>query len=141
MKTEDFKNILVSKNLKVTPQRIAVLQAVTQLHCHPSSEDIRLFIKGNNPNIALGTVYKILETFVEKGIIHKVKTDNDIMRYDAVIARHHHLYGAESEKIEDYFDEELDTLLKEYFEKKKLPNFQIKDIKLQIIGNFTNQLS
>jgi Fur family peroxide stress response transcriptional regulator len=140
MKTRDLKNILVSINLKVTPQRLAVLKAVKQLTGHPSSEEVRMFIQRTNPNIALGTVYNTLETFVEKGIIRKVKTEKDFMRYDPIIEKHHHLYCADSEKIEDYFDDELDGLLKEYFEKKNLLHFRIKDIKLQIIGNFVDQL-
>jgi hypothetical protein len=37
-------------------------------------ENIIDFIKTNHPNIATGTVYKTLETFVEKGLIKKVKT-------------------------------------------------------------------
>ncbi len=141
MKIGDLKSILVSKNLKVTPQRLAVLKAVKQLHYHPTSDDVRLFIQRTNPNIALGTVYNTLETFVEKGIISKVKTEKDIMKYDAVMDKHHHLYYTDSEKIEDYFDEELDRLLKDYFTKKEIPHFRIQDIKLQIIGNFVDQLT
>ena len=141
MKIGDLKSILVSRNLKVTPQRLAVLKAVRQLHDHPTPEDIRLFIQRTNPNIALGTVYNTLETFVEKGIIKKVKTEKDIMRYDAIMEKHHHLYCTDSEQIEDYFDEELDRLLKEYFTKKEIPHFRIQDINLQIIGNFTDHLT
>lgn len=131
--------MLVSKNLKVTPQRLAVLDAVTKLKNHPSSEEIQIFIQRHHPNIAQGTIYKTLETFVEKGIIQKVKTDRDYMRFDAITARHHHLYCVESEKIVDYFDQELDYLLASYFKHKQLSNFRIKDIKLQIIGNYDNQ--
>ncbi|HOW26076.1 MAG TPA: transcriptional repressor [Bacteroidales bacterium] len=141
MKTGDLKNILVSNNLKVTPQRLAVLKAVKQLHGHPSPEDLWQFIQRSHPNIALGTVYRALETFEKKGIINKVKTAKDFMRYDSITEKHHHLYCAESEKIEDYFDDELDLLLKEYFERKKLPHFRIRDIKLQITGNFMDQLT
>jgi hypothetical protein len=38
----------------------------------------------------------------------------------------------------DFFDDELDTLLEKYFRKKKIPNFQVKDVKLQIIGTYKN---
>lgn len=141
MKTNDLKEILVNSDLRVTPQRLAVLKAVCQLHGHPSSEEVQQYIHRSNPNIALGTVYKTLETFVGKGILERVKTEKDFMRYDSVRTRHHHLYCADSEKIEDYFDEELDALLKEYFERKQIPHFQIRDIKLQIIGKFNEQLT
>jgi hypothetical protein len=30
-------------------------------------------------------------------------------------------------------------MLEEYFKKKKIPNFKVKDIKLQIIGTFNSK--
>jgi Fur family peroxide stress response transcriptional regulator len=136
MKTEDIRKELTSKGLRVTPQRVAILEAIIQLRNHPTADNIIDFIKEHHPNIATGTVYKILEALVENGFIKKVKTDRDVMRYDAITEPHHHLYSAETDRIEDYFDEELNTLISDYFKKKNIPEFEIKDIKLQIIGNF-----
>jgi len=131
-----LKEILVSKGMKVTPQRIALLEALVNLDHHPKAEDIIEYIRKNHPNIATGTVYKTLDTFVDKGIIKRVKTDKDVMRYDAIMQHHHHLYCSESDRIEDYFDDELNSVLIEYFEKKNIPDFQIEDINLQIKGKF-----
>lgn len=130
--------ILADNNLKVTPQRTAVLEVILNLNNHPSAENIVEYLRLNYPHIPIGTVYKILDVFVEKGIVIKVKTDNDVMRYDAIKEKHHHLYCAETERIEDYYDENLDALLEKNLNKKKIPNFKIKDIKLQIVGNFTD---
>ena len=138
MKFEKIRETLIKKGLKVTPQRLVVLEAVTELGNHPTAEKIIDFIKQNHPNIAVGTVYKTLETFVEKEIVKKVKTDKDVMRYDAILEKHHHLYCIESDRIEDYYDDELNQILKDYFEKKDIKDFKIEDIKLQIIGNFLN---
>ncbi len=138
MKFKKTKETLIKAGLKVTPQRLVVLEAVTKLGDHPTAERIIDFIKQNHPNIAVGTVYKTLETFVEKEIIEKVKTDKDIMRYDAILEKHHHLYCIKSDRIEDYYDDELNQILKDYFEKKNIKDFKIEDIKLQIIGNFLN---
>jgi Fur family transcriptional regulator, peroxide stress response regulator len=108
------------------------------LRNHPTAENVIDFIKTNHPNIATGTVYKTLETFVEKGLIKKVKTDRDIMRYDAITEPHHHLYSSASDRIEDFLDPELQRMIEKYFETHKIPNFKIEDIKLQIIGEFVN---
>ena len=134
----EIRELLKKKSLKITPQRIAVLEAVIELGNHPTAENITEFIKVNHPNIAVGTVYKTLETFVENGIVNKVKTDRDIMRYDAILEKHHHLYCVESDRIEDYYDDELNQLIEKHFKKKKIKNFNIEDIKLHIIGNFNN---
>ena len=127
---------LSGAGLKITPQRIAVLEAVMELRNHPTADKVIDFIKNNHPNIATGTVYKTLETFVEKGLIKKVKTDRDIMRYDAITDPHHHLYSSASDRIEDFVDPELLKIIEKYFENHKIPNFKIEDIKLQIIGEF-----
>jgi len=136
--TKSTRDILMVNGLKVTPQRIAVLEAIVKLNNHPPADQVIEFIQKNHPNIAVGTVYKILETLVEKKIIKKVKTDKDIMRYDAITENHHHLYYTDTDKIEDYFDEKLNNMLENYFAKKKIPDFQIDEIKLQIIGKFKN---
>lgn len=127
---------LKDSGLKVTPQRIAVFDAVINLKSHPRAENVTDYIKSNHPNIATGTVYKTLETLVKCGIIKKVKTDADIMRYDAIVEKHHHLYCAVSERIEDFVDPDLDRMLEKYLKDKKIPNFQIGEIKLQIVGKF-----
>ncbi len=138
MKADSISKILKDSALRITPQRIAVLEAILMLNNHPTADNIIQYIKNAYPNIAIGTVYKILDNFVSKGLVNKVKTDSDSMRYDAVTEKHHHLYCYESDRIEDYFNEELDQYLNNYFIKRKIYNFKIEDIKLQIIGKFSD---
>jgi Fur family peroxide stress response transcriptional regulator len=131
---EDIRNKFAEKGLKITPQRVVILEAVYKLNNHPTADNIIEYIRESNPNIATGTVYKVLETLVENGLIKKVTTDKGIMRYDGIVEKHHHIYYQDSDRIEDYFDDELNELLKNYFENKKIPDFKIEDIKLQISG-------
>ena len=130
------RDLFVEKGLKITPQRIAILEAIYKLDSHPTVEEIFNHIRKENPNIAKGTVYKVMDALVENNLVQKVKTDKDVMRYDGVIKKHHHLYCPDSDIIEDYFDEELDELLKSHFKKKKIDGFKIEDISLQIKGRF-----
>jgi Fur family peroxide stress response transcriptional regulator len=139
MKKEKHNIDLKDINLKVTPQRIAVLEALNSLKDHPTADKIKEYVVKNHPNIAVGTIYKTLETFVEKGLVKKVKTEKDVMKYDAILDKHHHLYCEDTDYIEDFFDDQLNDMLEEYFKKKKIPNFKVKDIKLQIIGTFNNK--
>jgi Fur family peroxide stress response transcriptional regulator len=134
---EEIKNKLVGKGLKITPQRMAILESIYELNNHPTADNIIEFIRQKHPNIATGTVYKELETLVSSQLIKKVTTDKDVMRYDGVMENHHHLYCSESDLIEDYHDHELDELLRKYFENKNLPGFNIGEFVLQIKGTFT----
>jgi Fur family transcriptional regulator, peroxide stress response regulator len=136
MKAEEIRNKLREKGLKITPQRIAILKAIIKLNNHPTAENIIEYIRRNQPNISVATVYKVLDALVANGLIKKVKTEKDIMRYDAVMENHHHLYCSDSDRIEDYNDNELTEMLEKYFKKKQIPDFKIEDIKLQIIGKF-----
>jgi Fur family peroxide stress response transcriptional regulator len=139
MTTEFFREQLKQKGLKITPQRIAVYEAVVALKNHPTAESIIDYIKKNHPNISVGTVYKILDSLVENQLLKKVKNEKDVMRYDAILQQHHHLYCTETEKIEDFEDPELDKIIAAYFSKKKIKGFKIKDITLQITGEFKKQ--
>jgi Fur family peroxide stress response transcriptional regulator len=132
----EIRELLTEKGLRVTPQRVVVFETLVRLRNHPTAEKLIKKINEDHPNIATGTVYKILDTLVQKGLVEKVTTHEDNMRYDAILEKHHHLYCSESNRIEDYFDDDLNALLEDYFEKKKIPGFEIKDIKLQITGNF-----
>ena len=135
-KKEEIRKSLSERGLKVTPQRIIILEALYRLNNHPTAENIIREVRKKHPNIASGTVYKVLDTFVRNNLINKVTTDKGIIRYDGVVEHHHHLYSAECDLIKDYFDEELDNLLKEYFENKNLSNFMIEEIELQVKGKF-----
>ena len=134
---EDIRNKFSEKGLKITPQRVVILEAVYKLNNHPTADNIIEYIRESHPNIAKGTVYKVLETLIDKGLIKKVTTERDVMRYDGIIDSHHHLYCSECDLIEDYKDEELDKLLHNYFKNKNINGFKIEDIVLQIRGTFS----
>ena len=136
MEMSEIRNKLIEKRLKVTPQRLAILEAIFKLNNHPTAENIIDNIRNNHPNISTATVYKVLDALVANELIRKVKTEKDVMRYDAVTESHHHLYSSQSDRIEDFKDTELNKLIDNYFKKKKIPDFIIEDVKLQIIGKF-----
>ena len=136
--SSNIREQLAAKGLKVTPQRMRVMEAIYKLNNHPTAEHIIEFVRKKDPNIGLGTVYKVLETLVEKELIKKVKTENGIMRYDGILRNHHHLYCATCDYIEDYENERLDEILKAFFRENQIDNFIIKDIHISINGDFIN---
>lgn len=136
MPNKDLAPLLIEKKLKVTPQRLAVLDAVYTLENHPSAADIAIFVKFLQPNVTHATIYKILDTLTKNNIIRKVKTESDKMHYEPAGDHHHHLYCSKSEKIQDFIDPELDNLIRKYLDSKKIPGFVIEDAILQIVGKF-----
>jgi len=131
-----IKNRLVEKGLKVTPQRIAILDAIYSLNNHPTAEMIMDYIKDTHPGVSSATIYKVLDALVDKQLIKRVKTEKEIKRYDGILENHHHLYSKKSQEIRDYMNEELDQLLINYFRKHSIEDFKIEEINLQINGQF-----
>lgn len=133
---QSIREKFIEKGLKVTPQRMIILEAIYRLNNHPTAEQIIEYIRQTHPNVATGTVYKVLETLVCNDLVKKVKTEKDIMRYDGHTKTHHHLYCMECDYIEDYHNTVLDDMIRKYLEENVIGNFIIEDIRLQINGRF-----
>lgn len=138
MVNKSVVKILTEKNIKVTPQRIAILEVVLSFNNHPTIENINEYLRLNYPTISLTTIYRSLELFATKGIISKIQTEDYPVRYDGVTEEHHHLYSSENDRIEDYFDESLKKLVLDYVTRKEIPGFQAEKINIRLIGKFSD---
>ena len=136
---ETIRHALSEKGLKVTPQRILILEAIYNLDNHPAADQIIREVRKQHPNIAAGTVYKVLDTLIRNNLIRKVTSDKGIARYEGNTESHHHLYCSDCDLIRDYFDEELDELLRDFFRKKNIEGFQIDELILEIKGKFVSR--
>ena len=135
MNAQKLEDLIRSVNLKVTPQRLAVMRAL-QKASHPTAEQLIEVVRKKYPAISSGTIYHILDTYVEKGLITKVYTHGDVMRYDAILKKHHHLHDTGTNEIKDYFDDELFLVIKKHLRKKKIPDFHLTGIKIKLMGKF-----
>ncbi len=127
-----LKEKISQAGLKSTQQRIVIYDAVLKMKLHPTAEKIFEKVQKDNPSISLGTVYKTLEALIAAGLVSKVHTDEGNMRYDANLDYHNHIYCTNTKEIFDYYNEELNMLLENFFKEKTLKNLDIKDIRLQI---------
>jgi len=135
---QQIKSKLKDFGLKATHQRIVVFDVLSKNKNHPTAEQIYEELHKNYPSISLGTVYKTLDTLVDKGMINKVLSPNSTKRYDADIAAHHHIHCDNTEEIIDFEDEGLNALIQEYLSKKNITNLAVKDVRLHISGTKIN---
>lgn len=133
-----YREKVAKAGLKVTNQRVAMLSILERIP-HPSADDVVQEFRKKRQNISIGTVYNTLETFVEKRLIRKLETEGGVVRYEISPDSHFHLYSRENERVEDYFDEELLILIRQYIDKKGIKNFTVNEIRLQLIGSFTDK--
>lgn len=129
------RNLLLKSEIKATHQREVILNTVLKCKNHPTTEQVYELTKKEIPSISLATVYKTLETFADKGIISKTLTIEGQARYDPNLNAHGHIYSSNSNEIIDYVDDELNTVISNFFKMKKVKNFHIKKISLNIIGD------
>ncbi|NOY64344.1 MAG: transcriptional repressor [Nitrospirae bacterium] len=94
---ERFKNI----GLKLTPQRVAILEYLDGNTSHPSAEDIYRHVKERFPMISFATVYNTLEALRKRGLILELTIDPDRKRYDPNIHPHHHLICLRCKSVVD----------------------------------------
>ena len=139
MNIDKIRNKLKNSGLRVTPQRVAVLSTLIDSHSHPDADQIVRVVRAQYPNISVGTIYHILDNLVQKGIVNKVQTEQNVVRYDAITEPHIHLYSGDDSRIEDYFDEEFFTLIDDYLKKKEIKGFRVDDVRIKILGRFTKE--
>jgi Fur family peroxide stress response transcriptional regulator len=136
---QTLKEQLTHHRLKATSQRLVIYQSLLKNDDHPSAENIYDLIRVKHPSISLATVYKTMDALVAAGLAKKVKTGDDLLRFDAKTGNHSHLYCSNTNQIIDFEDEELQAMLEGYFARKKFKNFKVTDFQLQINGEIKDK--
>jgi len=128
---EQFGLVCRELRLPVTFQRRTIYEAVLSCCDHPSVEDVLKIARKRMPELSRVTVYRVLETLAQHGLILRASHRGGVVRYDVNIARHHHLVCTRCEQTFDLDDPGLDRL--------KLPDtrrhgFQIADFSVHFSG-------
>ena len=87
--TVNVKDILKKANLKVTPQRILILEVIKEAG-HATIEYIYSEVKKQYPSISIATVYKNIHSLYEKGVLREINPRNDKAFYEIAIHNHAH---------------------------------------------------
>lgn len=95
MDQERFKEGLRARGLKVTNQRLIVLETIAG---HPgehlTAEEIYELAREKYPEIGLATIYRTVQVLVDLRVIDKVSFDDGFARYElgdaGEYSRHHH---------------------------------------------------
>ena len=123
MNEEKVKDLLREKGLKVTSQRLMVLN-ILSAHGdeHLTVEEIYDLAKEESPEIGLATIYRTVQVLLELHVIEKVTFDDGFARYElngeetGSGHRHHHAICTQCGKVYSLETDLLDTLEKQVFE-------------------------
>jgi len=86
--------------VRLTEQKRIILATLREREDHPSAEILYELVREKMPNISLGTVYRNLERFVQKGLAQRIVTDRE-RRYDPIVTPHFHFRCERCGSIED----------------------------------------
>lgn len=87
----DYADILRGHGLHVTPQRLAVLRAVSH-HPHCTADDVSEAAKTDIGAISRQSVYDALSLLVDKGLIRRIQPIGSPALYENRVGdNHHHL--------------------------------------------------
>ena len=136
MNREDFKELLRGKGLKVTSQRLLVLQIMAE---HPgehlTTEQIFDLVRKTNPEIGLATIYRTVQVLVDLHLIDKISFDDDVARYElrSSNTQHHHHHAiclgcGEVFSFEDDLLENLEAAVEERL------GFDVVDHEVKLYG-------
>ena len=87
--------------IKLTPQRVAILEYLDHNTLHPSAEDIYLKVRKQYPMMSFATVYNTIEALKNRGHFIELTIDSARRRYDPDTRYHHHLICTGCRRIID----------------------------------------
>ena len=115
---EGFKALLRSRGLKVTNQRLLILEVLAACpDRHLTAEEIYEIVKADCPEIGLATVYRTIQLLLELHLVDRINLDDGFVRYEIGSAteseskhRHHHLICNKCGKVLSFQDDLLEEL-------------------------------
>lgn len=121
------KKIIISKlrdhGVKVTPQRVAIIDYLEKNKIHPTAEDIYNSVINEYPSISLATVYNTLDKLEEIKQIIKIKiADENKVNYEYDFEPHYHFYCKLCKKIYDI------DIPCEYSKKEEIEGHKIEEV-------------
>lgn len=87
--------------LRLTPQRLAVLETLLDSCDHPTAALICERTRRRVPRISRATVYNALETLNEAGLINRLHLDHASSRYCPNLVPHVHLLNESTGEVTD----------------------------------------
>jgi len=94
-------NKLKNLRLKLTPQRLAILNLLEGNTKHPSAEEIYNQLKPQYPSLSLATVYNTLEILTKAGELQEIRIKADKRHFDPNPAPHGHFLCRSCQSIYD----------------------------------------
>jgi Fur family peroxide stress response transcriptional regulator len=126
--SKQHAELLEQKGIKVSHQRLRILDYLEKNRVHPTADMILNDLKDEMPSLSKSTVYKTLNTFVEKGVLRELTIEENEIRYEYNLQDHGHFKCIECGKVFDFeYRFDVDDI-------KELKGFRIDDKNIYFKG-------
>ena len=125
----NYTDMLRDHNLKVTPQRLAIAQAL-DVRGHMSLDELYHVMLDKFSSISLATIYKNIHIMLENTFIQEVKLPQAKSVYELTKASHAHLSCEKCGAVEDIMLD-MDVLVKQAMQKS---SYKIQEASLVLGG-------
>ncbi len=122
---------LKNENIRITPQRMAILEFLTEVQTHPTAEEVYQAIEKKFPGISVATVYNNLKRFTEIGFLKEMNYGSASSRYDFSLKPHYHVICENCGKVADFHYPKLDDV---EVAAAQLTNYKVNSHRLEIYG-------
>lgn len=134
-----MENVLVKEaveklklaNIRITPQRYAILEYLIENRTHPTADEIYRALEHRFPNMSVATVYNNLRLFTNIGFVQEMSYGDASSRFDFSSHRHYHAICQGCGKIVDFHYPGLDDV---EMAASKLTGFEINEHRLELYG-------
>ena len=128
-----FIQYLRENNLKVTQERLALLDEIFSTGEHLDADELLARMKVKQRKVSRATVYRTLDLLVQCGLVRKSRLGREHYYYEKMEpgGGHHHMVCTATGKIIEFWDSDLDERLRRICQDHKFrPGF----ISIQIQG-------
>ncbi len=123
-KDEDFKKIIRSMGLKITEQRLTIINCLHDTEAksgerHVTAQELYEKVSKKDEKIGFATVYRFLRDLADKNFVTEVRMGGQSSRYELSTKEHHdHLTCTQCGKICEFENKKIEKLqvqVAEYF--------------------------
>lgn len=128
---DDALKHLKEENIRITPQRIAILEFLASAESHPTAEDIYRAIEIKFPGMSVATVYNNLRLFTDIGFVKEMSYGDASSRFDFHTDPHYHAICKKCGKVADFHYPGLEDV---EMAAQQLTGYTISSHRLEVYG-------
>lgn len=112
--TKSYKRMIREMGLKVTKQRMAILEGLNVGRAHVTAQEVYEAVNEKHPEIGFATVYRFLRKLTEQNFVTEVRMGGLPARYELTPTEHHdHLTCVTCGKIVEFENTQIEKLQEE----------------------------